>query len=323
MHHRPSPYSLLALAMDAGNGSFLDHVVSRANLRRAFRRVVGNRGAPGVDGMTVDQLAAAWPRIKSDISRQVAAGTYWPSAIRRHEVPKAGGPGVRVLGIPTVMDRVVQQAIAQPLGALLDAGFSPFSFGFRPGRSAHDALLQARHFVANGRPWILHLDLERFFDVASHDLVLARLAECVHGERLSALVRRCLTAPFAGGDHLVPRLQGLPQGSPLSPLLANVLLDGLDRRLFDAGFSFCRYADGFLLIDDLVDTGKTAQIVRQMLPKAYFATLYAKPAGRPFVDMCVKEFKQNKWIYFPWDIDYRFAKPIRDGGRAGGARQPV
>ena len=247
MNHYTSPYSLLALAMDAGNGTFLDHVGTRPNLRRAVRRVVGNRGAPGVDSMTVCQLAAAWPSLAGQISQQVSEGTYPPSAIRRHAVPKAGGRGVRILGIPTVLDRTVQQAIAQPLGALLEEGFSPHSFGFRPGRSAHDALQQARGFVENGRGWVLHLDLEKFFDLAPHDLVLARLAERVADPRLLALVRRFLTAPFACGVRLEPRSRGLPQGSPLSPLLANLLLDQLDVRLFDAGFSFCRYADDLCL----------------------------------------------------------------------------
>jgi len=232
--------------MDAGNGSFLDHVVSSANLRRAFRRVVGNRGAPGVDGMTVDQLVAAWSRLKPAICHQVAEGTYWPAAIRRHRVPKAGG-GVRVLGIPTVVDRVVQQAIAQPLSALLDAGFSPCSFGFRPGRGAHDALQQAGRFVENGQGWVLHLDLEKFFDCVPHNLVVGRLRAQVADCRLLALIQKYLTVPFACGRRREARSMGLPQGSPLSPLLANLLLDGLDRRLFDAGFSFCRYADDICL----------------------------------------------------------------------------
>lgn len=262
MNHHSSPYCLLALAMDAGNGSFLDHIVTSANLRRAVRRVVGNRGAPGVDGMTVQQLALAWPGLAGDLARQLVEGAYTPSAILRHVVPKPGGRGGRVLGIPTVLDRVVQQAIAQPLGALLDEGFSPHSFGFRPGRGAHDALLQARRFVERGLGWVLHLDLEKFFDRSPHDLVLARLGERVPDSRLLELVRRFLIVPFAQGNGYEPRSMGLPQGSPLSPVLANLLLDGLDQRLADAGFSFCRYADDICLY---FGSGEEAREALQMI----------------------------------------------------------
>ena len=149
--------------------------------------------------------------------------------------------------VPTVLDRTVQLAIAQPLSALFDSHFSPFSYGFRPGRSAHDALLQAAQFIEGGLTWVLHLDLDKFFDRAAHDLVLARLSEQVNSARLLELVRRFLTAPFALGKRMLPRFCGLPQGGPLSPLLANLLLDGLDRRISGAGLAFCRYADDICL----------------------------------------------------------------------------
>jgi RNA-directed DNA polymerase len=247
MTHLASPHCLLSLALDAGNDSFTDHVAARPNLNRACRRIVANGGAPGVDGMTVQQLATAWPQLRPVLASQLLDGAYAPAPIRRHAVPKPAG-GSRVLGIPTVLDRVAQLALVQPLGMLVDDSFSPFSFGFRSGRNAHGALLQAASQIQAGRPWVLHLDLEKFFDSAPHRQVLDRLSERVADTRVTALAARFLAAPFAdGGRRLESRSQGLPQGGPLSPLLANLLLDPLDRRLHDAGFAFCRYADDICL----------------------------------------------------------------------------
>lgn len=243
-----SPYDLLSLALDAGNGSFLDHVMTGANMRRAMRRVATNRGSAGVDGMSVQRLAVEWPQIGTRVAEQLRTGAYRPQPLLRVAVPKPGAGGWRVLGIPTVLDRVVQQAIAQPLSALLDPGFSPHSFGFRPGRCAHGALLQARRFICeDGLRWVLHLDLEKFFDCVPHDRLLAQLSAVVRDPRLLELIRRCIAAPFAGRHQPTARSKGLPQGSPLSPLLANFFLDWLDQRLFDAGFAFCRYADDICL----------------------------------------------------------------------------
>jgi RNA-directed DNA polymerase len=220
----------------------MEEVVRSANLNQAYKRVVANDGAAGVDGRTVTELRA-WIAVNRDgLIVSLLDGSYQPQPVRGVEIPKPGG-GVRQLGIPTVVDRLVQQAIAQVLEPRLDPTFSASSFGFRPGRSAHDALRQAREYVADGYDIVVDLDLEKFFDRVNHDILMARLARRIGDTRLLRIVRRFLQAGMMVDGVCSNRHEGTPQGGPLSPLLANLLLDDLDRELERRGHRFCRYAD--------------------------------------------------------------------------------
>ena len=220
----------------------MERVASSANLNQAYKRVKANKGAPGVDGMTVADLRLWLADNKDKLVAQLVRGDYRPQAVKGRQIPKPGG-GVRLLGIPTVVDRLVQQAILQVLQPILDPSFSASSFGFRPGRSAHDALAQAGKYVAEGHGIVVDLDLEKFFDRVNHDILMARLARRIGDKRLLRIVRCFLEAGMMQEGVCVRRLEGTPQGGPLSPLLANLLLDDLDKMLEARGHRFCRYAD--------------------------------------------------------------------------------
>jgi RNA-directed DNA polymerase len=220
----------------------MEEVCRPENLNRAYRRVKANKGASGVDGMTIGQLRCWIATHKEGLIASLLSGSYRPQAVRGVEIPKPGG-GVRQLGIPTVVDRLVQQAILQVLEPLLDPNFSPSSFGFRPGRGAHDALKQAREYVADGRVIVVDVDLEKFFDRVNHDILMARLSRKIADARLLRIIRRFLQAGLMQDGVCVARHEGTPQGGPLSPLLANLLLDDLDKELERREHKFCRYAD--------------------------------------------------------------------------------
>jgi len=222
--------------------NLIEEVTDRANLNRAYRRVKANRGAPGVDGLTVRDLRDWIAEHKEELIASLINGSYQPQPVRGVEIPKPGG-GVRQLGIPTVVDRLVQQAILQVLEPLLDPTFSDSNYGFRRGRGAHDALHQASKYVAEGRTIVVDVDLEKFFDRVHHDILMARLARRVADKRLLRLVRRFLEAGLMQHGVCVERHEGTPQGGPLSPLLANLLLDDLDQELERRDHRFCRYAD--------------------------------------------------------------------------------
>ena len=226
-----------------GTMMLMEQVVRRENLLVAYRRVKRNGGAPGVDGMTVDDLGdycrKHWPRHREEL----LSGTYAPSAVLRVEIPKPGGKGTRMLGIPTVLDRMIQQALLQVLQPLFDPTFSDASFGFRPGRSAHGAILRAREHMNAGRRFVVDMDLEKFFDRVNHDVLMARVTRRVKDKRVLGLIRRYLQAGMMEGGLVSPRTQGTPQGGPLSPLLSNILLDDLDKELERRGHRFARYAD--------------------------------------------------------------------------------
>jgi len=220
----------------------MERIVDRDNLNRAYRKVKANKGAPGVDGMTVADLRSWIALHKDELIASLLDGSYQPQPVRGKQLPKPGG-GMRQLGIPTVVDRLVQQAILQVLEPLFDPTFSNSSYGFRPGRSAHQALAAAQDYVREGRTIVVDMDLEKFFDRVNHDLLLARLARRLNDKRLLRIIRRFLEAGLMQHGVCVERHEGTPQGGPLSPLLANLLLDDLDRELERRGHKFCRYAD--------------------------------------------------------------------------------
>ena len=220
----------------------MERVCDRGNLNRAYKRVKANKGAPGIDGKTVEDLREWLSTHKDEVIASLLDGSYRPQAVRGVEIPKPGG-GMRQLGIPTVLDRLVQQAILQVLEPILDPKFSESSYGFRPGRGAHDALRKASEYVAEGYGMVVDMDLEKFFDRVNHDILMARLARHVTDKRLLRIVRRFLEAGLMRDGVCIERHEGTPQGGPLSPLLANLLLDDLDKELEKRGHRFCRYAD--------------------------------------------------------------------------------
>jgi RNA-directed DNA polymerase len=223
--------------------SLMEQVCDPKNLLRAYRRVRSNKGKPGVDGMTVHELAGWLREHNAALTASLLDGTYQPQPVRGVQIPKPGG-GQRQLGIPVVVDRLVQQMILQVLDPIFDPTFSNSSYGFRPGRSAHMALEQARKYVAReGREFVVDLDLEKFFDRVNHDILMSRIARRIGDKRLLGILRRFLQAGLMQDGVCVAREEGTPQGGPLSPLLANLLLDDLDQLLESRGHRFCRYAD--------------------------------------------------------------------------------
>ena len=226
----------------ASTNRLMEEVCERENLKEALRRVKANKGSAGVDGITVggisDYLKQHWPAIR----QQLLNGTYEPKPVKRVEIPKPDG-GVRKLGIPTVLDRFIQQAVMQVLQRQWDRTFSDHSYGFRPGRSAHQAVAQAQQHIAEGHGWCVDLDLEKFFDRVSHDKLMGQIAKRIEDQRLLKLIRAFLNAGVMESGLVSPSVEGTPQGGPLSPLLSNLVLDELDRELERRGHRFVRYAD--------------------------------------------------------------------------------
>lgn len=220
----------------------LEQVLSPGNMLLACDRVIANKGAPGVDGMTVNEIREHLQKHGASICAHIREGCYIPAAVLRVDIPKPDG-GTRMLGIPTVQDRVIQQAIAQVLTAHYDPTFSEFSYGFRPGKSAHQAIEQTSRYIAEGRNWIVEMDLAKFFDTVNHDRLMSRLEKDISDKMLLRLIRRYLRTGIMADGLAQPRREGTPQGSPLSPILSLIVLDELDKYLDKRGLKYCRYAD--------------------------------------------------------------------------------
>ena len=229
------------------NERLLERILSKENVAMAWKRVKANHGAPGVDGITVEQFPDHTRELWASIRQSLLSGTYQPLPVKRVEIPKPTG-GTRPLGIPTVLDRLIQQAIAQVLSPIFDPAFSESSFGFRPGRSAHHAIYKARQYIREGYRIAVDMDLSKFFDTVNHDVLMCRVARKVRDKRLLSLIGKYLCAGVMVHGRLQETRLGVPQGGPLSPLLANILLDDLDKELEKRAHRFVRYADDFIVL---------------------------------------------------------------------------
>jgi RNA-directed DNA polymerase len=303
----------------------MEAAVERSNMLGAYERVVTNEGAPGVDGLTVSEfkpwLQAHWAKVR----QALLAGEYMPAAVRKVDIPKPQG-GVRTLGIPTVLDRLIQQALHQVLQPLFDPEFSESSYGFRAGRNAHQAVKAARGYVAEGKRWVVDIDLEKFFDRVNHDVLMARVGRRVKDERVLKLIRRYLEAGLMEGGVASARREGTPQGGPLSPLLSNILLTDLDRELEKRGHRFCRYADdcniyvGCKRSGERVMTAITAFLERRLKLKVNAAkSAVARPWQRKFLGYSLTWHRKPKLKIAPTSRE-RFAEKIRQTLRSARGR---
>ncbi len=301
----------------AGVQQLMEEVCERENLRKALKRVQANEGGPGIDGMTVEQLPEHlkqhWPRIREEL----LSGVYVPQPVRRKEIRKQEG-GMRKLGIPTVLDRFIQQAVQQVLQKQWDAAFSEHSYGFRPGRSAHQALAQAQQYIAAGYTWVVDFDLEKFFDRVNHDKLMGQIAKRVEDKRLLKLIRAFLNAGVMEDGLVSPSVEGTPQGGPLSPLLSNLVLDELDRELERRGHRFVRYADDCNIYvrseragQRVMESVKRFIAVRLKLKVNESKSAVAKPQERKFLGFSFTGGKELKRKIAPKALD-RFKKRIRE-----------
>jgi RNA-directed DNA polymerase len=295
----------------------MEEVCERENLKEALRRVKANKGSAGIDRMTVDgitdYLKQHWPAIRE----QLLSGTYQPKPVRRVEIPKPDG-GVRKLGIPTVLDRFIQQAVMQVLQRQWDPTFSDHSYGFRPGRSAHQAVVQAQRYIAEGHRWCVDLDLEKFFDRVNHDKLMGQIAKRVGDKRLLKLIRAFLNAGVMENGLVSPSVEGTPQGGPLSPLLSNLVLDELDRELERRGHRFVRYADDSNIY---VRSQRAGQRVMKSVTRFITQELKLKvnetksavsqPQERKFLGFSFTASPEAKRVIAPQALD-RFKQRIRE-----------
>jgi RNA-directed DNA polymerase len=307
----------------ASTNRLMEEVCERENRREALRRVKANKGSPGVDGMTVDEitdyLQQHWPAIRE----RLLNGTYEPQPVMRMEIRKPDGGGMRKLGIPTVLDRVIQQAVMQVLQRRWDRTFSDHSYGFRPGRSAHQAVAQAQQYIAEGHGWCVDLDLEKFFDRVNHDKLMGQIAKRVEDKRLLKLIRAFLNAGVMENGLVSPSVEGTPQGGPLSPLLSNLVLDELDRELERRGHRFVRYADDCNIYVRSERAGQrvmesVTQFISQKLKlKVNEAkSAVARPQERKFLGFSFTAGPEVKRVIAPKALD-RFKQRIREiTGRA-------
>lgn len=303
----------------------MERVVERSNLWLAYQRVVKNRGAPGVDDLTVaefkDWLKVHWPSVKQALRE----GRYRPYPVRRVDIPKPSG-GTRTLGVPTVLDRLIQQALHQVLQPLFEPTFSEGSFGFRPGRSAHQAVRRAQGYLRDGKRWVVDIDLEKFFDRVNHDVLMARVARQVKDARVLKLIRRFLTAGMMQEGLVKPRTEGAPQGGPLSPLLSNILLTDLDRELERRGLAFCRYADDCnIYVSSRVAGERVMCGIRAFLAEVLHLQVNAKksavarPWERKFLGYSFTAHRESRLRVAPESV-HRLTTRIRELLRSGRGR---
>lgn len=243
--------------------NLMDEILSNENLMAAYKKVCANKGAAGVDGMTTKQLGKHLNTHWETMKAKIADGNYKPAAVKGVQIHKKDG-GIRQLGIPTCQDRFIQQAIAQKLNEKIDHKMHKCSYGYRPGRSAHDAITRAGYFVKQGKTWVIELDIKAFFDHVNHDILMARIAKETRDKTVLKLIGRYLRAPMVQGNHRIKRDKGTPQGGPLSPILANIYLDALDKEMDKRKLNFCRYADD---INIYVGSERSGQRVLSSLSK--------------------------------------------------------
>ena len=301
-----------------GQVRLMESICERNNMRCAIRRVIKNAGAPGVDGMTVRQIKRHLKRHWRKIEKALLDGTYRPMPVRQKEIGKPGG-GVRLLGIPTVLDRVIQQAVAQVLTRIWDHTFSETSFGFRPKRSQHDAIGQYREYVRAGLRYVVDIDLSKFFDRVNHDRLMARLATRIKDKRVLKLIRSFLTSGVMIGGLEEPTKEGTPQGGPLSPLLSNVVLDELDKELEKRGLRFVRYADDCVIF---VRSKRAGTRVMESISRFIEKKLRLKvnkeksaighPWERKYLGFCVTNSRTNPKIRIHWKTIKRFKERVRE-----------
>ena len=302
----------------ASTNRLMEEVCERENLKKALRRVKANKGSAGIDGMTVDDITGYlkqhWPAIRE----QLLSGTYKPQPVRRVEIPKPDGGGVRKLGIPSVLDRFIQQAVMQVLQRRWDRTFSDYSYGFRPGRSAHQAVAQAQQYIAEGYGWCVDFDLEKFFDRVNHDKLMGQIAKRVEDKRLLKLIRAFLNAGVMENGLVSPSVEGTPQGGPLSPLLSNLVLDELDRELERRGHRFVRFADDSNIYVRSERAGQrvmesiTRFITQKLKLKVNEAkSAVARPQERKFLGFSFSAGPEVKRVIAPKALD-RFKRRIRE-----------
>jgi RNA-directed DNA polymerase len=296
------------------NGNLLRQILSSENMRKAWKRVKANKGSPGVDKMSIEGFPEFARCNWNDIGSSLMAGRYKPMPVRRVEIPKATG-GTRPPGIPTVLDRVIQQAIYQVLMPIFDPGFSDCSYGFRPGRSAHDAVYQVREYIQKGYRIAVDMDLEKFFDTANHDVLMHRVARKVRDKDVLCLIGKYLRAGVMVNGRLQSTPKGVPQGGPLSPLLANILLDDLDKELENRGHKFVRYADDFMIsVKSLRSGERVKQSIQRFLENKLKLTVNQKKSRVAKVDQTNFlgfAFKGNK-IRWSEKVFHEFKRKIKE-----------
>ena len=295
----------------------MEAICERNNIKRAIKRVIKNKGAPGVDGMTVRKIKRYLDRHWTKIEKALMDGTYTPLPVRRKEIPKPGG--VRLLGIPSVLDRAIQQAVAQKFNRIWDHTFSEYSFGFRPKRSAHDAMRKHREYVQSGLRYVVDIDLSKFFDRVNHDRLLARLATRVKDKRVLKLIRSFLNSGVMIGGLEQPTKEGTPQGGPLSPILSNIVLDELDKELEKRGLCFVRYADDCVIFVRSRRAGdRVMQSVSRFIEKKLRLKVnrdksaLGRPWDRKYLGFCLTNSRKNPKIRIHWKTIKRFKQRVRE-----------
>jgi RNA-directed DNA polymerase len=295
----------------------MEAICERKNMKNAIKRVIKNKGAPGVDGMTVRKIKRYLKRHWTKIKKALLDGTYTPMPVRRKEIPKAGG--VRLLGIPTVLDRVIQQAVAQMFNRIWDHTFSEYSFGFRPKRSQHDAIRKYREYMESGLRYVIDIDLSKFFDRVNHDRLMARLATKITDKRVLKLIRSFLNSGVMIDGLEQPTKEGTPQGGPLSPILSNIVLDELDKELEKRGLCFVRYADDCVIFVGSKRAGdRVMESVSRFIEKKLRLEVnreksaVGRPWERKYLGFCLTNSRKNPKIRIHWKTIKRFKQRVRE-----------